>query len=116
VSEAGCIFCQIVAGEIPAEVVFRDEGLLAFKDRNPQAPTHILVIPRRHVASVNELTDADAELAGRLVVAAGKVAGEQGLVEGGYRLVLNTGDDGGQTVHHIHLHVLGGRRMTWPPG
>jgi len=116
VSEAGCIFCQIVAGEVPAEVVFRDEDLLAFKDQSPQAPAHILVIPRRHIASVNELTDADAELAGRLVVAAGKVAGEQGLVDGGYRLVLNTGDHGGQTVRHIHLHLLGGRSMTWPPG
>lgn len=116
VSETGCIFCRIAGGEMEAQVVHEEDDLLAFRDVNPQAPTHILVIPRRHVASVSELGEADRELAGGLIVAARKIAEDQGLADGGYRLVLNTGSDGGQTVHHLHLHVLGGRRMSWPPG
>lgn len=111
-----CIFCQIVAGEIPAKVVREDEETIAFRDIDPKAPTHVLVIPRRHIPSVNALGDADAELVGRLYLAAKEVAREEGLTDAGYRLVMNTGPDAGQTVAHIHLHVLGGRALNWPPG
>jgi histidine triad (HIT) family protein len=116
VSETNCIFCKIARGDIPSTVVHEEEDFLAFRDVNPQAPTHVLVIPRRHVASVNELTDEDEGLAGRLLLAARRVAAAEELAEDGYRLVVNTGGDGGQTVHHLHLHVLGGRAMGWPPG
>ena len=111
-----CIFCKIVAGEIPAEVVYQDDQVVAFKDLNPQAPVHVLVIPRRHIATTNDLTEADAELAGRLVLAAKQVAQEMGIAEEGYRTVLNCNAAAGQTVFHIHLHLLGGRPMGWPPG
>jgi histidine triad (HIT) family protein len=116
VNETNCIFCKIGRGEVPSTVVHEEEDLLAFRDLNPQAPTHVLVIPRRHVASINDLDDEDEGLAGRLLLAARRVAAAEGLAEDGYRLVINTGGDGGQTVHHLHLHVLGGRRMGWPPG
>lgn len=109
-----CIFCKVAAGEIPAAVVKRGDGLVAFKDINPQAPTHLLVIPRDHVASLNDVTDAS--LLGRLVAFARDAAREVGLAERGYRLVINTNADGGQTVFHLHVHVLGGRPMVWPPG
>lgn len=115
-TETDCVFCRIVRGELPSETVLEEDDLVAFRDLNPQAPTHVLVVPRRHIASVNELEAGDAELAGRLILAGRRVAGEEGLADGGYRLVLNTGSDGGQTVDHVHLHVIGGRRMTWPPG
>ncbi len=109
-----CLFCKIAAGEIPAHVVKREGRLLAFRDINPQAPTHVLVIPTQHVSSLNDA--ADARLLGELLVFARTLAHEQGLAERGYRVVLNTNADGGQTVFHLHLHLLGGRRMTWPPG
>lgn len=115
-SEPSCVFCGISRGEIPSTLVHEEDDLVAFRDLNPQAPTHVLVIPRRHVASVNDLAGGDEELVGRLVLAAREVASKEGLSDGGYRLVLNTGADGGQTVHHLHLHVLGGRTMSWPPG
>lgn len=111
-----CIFCRIARGEIPAKVVREDEETVAFRDIDPKAPTHVLVVPRRHIASVNDLGEADAELVGRLYLAAKEVARDEGLADAGYRLVMNTGPDAGQTVDHIHLHVLGGRALNWPPG
>ena len=111
---AHCIFCKIAAGEIPATVVKRGDGLLAFRDLNPQAPTHLLVIPTDHVASLNDA--GDPRLLGKLLRFARELAREVGVADRGYRVVLNTNPDGGQTVFHLHLHLLGGRPMTWPPG
>jgi histidine triad (HIT) family protein len=110
-----CIFCKIVAGAIPAKKVSEDEQMLAFHDIDPKAPTHILVIPKRHVASLAAVEPEDAALMGRLLLAAAEVAREQGLSKG-YRVAISTGPEGGQTVDHLHLHVLGGRQMHWPPG
>ena len=115
-AEQNCIFCKIVAGEIPAAKIFEDERAVVFRDINPQAPTHALVIPRAHVASLNEARADDAALLGHLLLVAARVAYEEGLAEGGYRTVINTGAEAGQTVFHIHVHLLGGRRLTWPPG
>jgi histidine triad (HIT) family protein len=112
----GCLFCRIAAGEIPAKLVYEDDDVVAFRDINPQAPTHILIIPRRHIASVNDLEAGDAELVGRLYLAARELAEREGIAKSGYRLVLNTGPGAGQTVDHIHLHLLGGRPLHWPPG
>ena len=109
-----CIFCKIVAGEIPAAIVKRGDGMLAFKDLNAQAPTHVLVIPTTHVGSLNDAKDT-ASL-GKLLAFAREVAQEAGVSAKGYRVVVNTNPDGGQTVFHLHLHVLGGRAMRWPPG
>jgi histidine triad (HIT) family protein len=111
-----CIFCRIVHGEIAAQVVREDTDTIAFRDLNPQAPVHVLVVPRRHIASVNDATEAERDVLGGLIVAARAVAQAEQLAESGYRLVLNTGPDAGQTVPHVHLHVLGGRAMRWPPG
>jgi len=111
-----CLFCRIIAGEIPGQVVLEDEHLLAFRDINPQAPTHVLIVPRKHVATTNDLTDEDAGLVGRLVLAAKRIAADAGLAEAGYRLVLNCNAGAGQSVFHLHLHLLGGRAFTWPPG
>ena len=111
-----CLFCRIIRGEIPATIVYQDDRVLAFKDINPQAPGHVLVIPRRHIASLNDLTPADDQIVGEMIRRAAALAGEMGFTERGYRAVFNTNADAGQTVFHIHLHVLGGRRMTWPPG
>ena len=113
---ADCLFCSIAAGDIPCTEVFSDDEFLAFRDIDPKAPTHVLVIPRRHVGSLAELTDGDAGLLGRLVVRATAIAKDEGLNPGGYRLVINCGEDGGQTVDHLHLHLLGGRSLSWPPG
>jgi len=110
-----CLFCKIVDKKIPAKLVHEDEWSVAFDDINPQAPVHSLVIPRKHVASIQEC-ESDPVLMGRLLEACVKVAKQKGLVEPGYRIVTNTGRDAGQTVFHLHLHVLGGRRMGWPPG
>lgn len=109
-----CLFCKIAAGEIPATIVKRTDGFLAFRDINPQAPTHLLVIPTKHLGSLNEA--GDPRLLGDLLLFARDLAREVGIAEHGYRVVLNTNPDGGQTVFHLHLHLLGGRRMTWPPG
>ena len=109
------IFTKIIAKEIPAEILHEDDLCLAFRDINPQAPTHFLVIPKKEIVSLAELNDEDEQIVARCVLVASKVAADQGL-EGGYRLVANTGDDGGQDVPHLHFHVLGGRKMTWPPG
>ena len=111
-----CLFCRVVAGEIPAKVVFQDEHLVAFQDINPQAPMHVLIVPRRHVATLNDLSGTDDALVGEMVRRAASIASEQGHAQRGYRTVFNCNADAGQTVFHIHLHVLGGRPMTWPPG
>jgi histidine triad (HIT) family protein len=110
-----CLFCRIVAGEIPATVVAETDRTLAFRDVNPQAPTHVLVVPREHHPDVAAVADADPALLGEVMTAAVAVARQEGLT-GGWRLVANTGDDGGQSVHHLHVHVLGGRSLAWPPG
>ncbi len=111
-----CLFCKMVKGEIPPNIVYEDDHVLAFRDISPQAPTHVLVIPKQHISTLNELGDAHAELVGRMYLAAKKVAEIDGIAEEGYRTVMNCNSRAGQTVFHIHLHVLGGRDMTWPPG
>ena len=111
-----CLFCKIINREVPASIVYEDERVLAFDDINPQAPTHVLVIPRRHIASLNEMSVEDDLLVGEMVRRAAAIAKERGLSAGGYRTVFNTNRDAGQTVFHIHLHLLGGRSMQWPPG
>lgn len=109
------IFSKIIAREIPADILFEDEVCLAFRDIRPQAPTHFLVIPKKEIVSLAELSEEDEQIVGRCVMVAARVAAEQGLGRG-YRLVANCGDDGGQEVAHLHFHVLGGRKLTWPPG
>ena len=111
-----CLFCDIAGGHIPCNEVYGDDDFLAFSDIDPKAPSHMLVIPRRHVASLADLTETDVDLVGRLVLTATRVAAAAGLAEAGYRFVINCGEEGGQTVHHLHLHILGGRPMRWPPG
>lgn len=111
-----CLFCAIVAGGIPADVVHSDDEVLAFRDVNPQAPVHVLVIPKSHHATAAGLAAADPALAGRLLEVAGTIAAREGVDESGYRIVTNTGESAGQSVHHVHFHVLGGRALTWPPG
>jgi len=111
-----CLFCKIRDGQIPAKVVHRDDACLAFEDIKPQAPTHLLLIPLRHVATVNDLTVEEREMVGHLFVTAAKLAKERGHADNGYRLVMNCNRDAGQTVFHLHLHLLGGRPFDWPPG
>ena len=111
-----CLFCEIVAGRIPAKVAAQDEDVIAIHDINPQGPVHILVVPKRHITSLLELTPEDDQVVGRLVRKARDLAREQGLEERGFRLVLNCGEDAGYSVYHIHLHLVGGRRLGWPPG
>ncbi|MGO8992470.1 MAG: histidine triad nucleotide-binding protein [Polyangiaceae bacterium] len=111
-----CLFCKIVKGDVPAKVVLENDHLLAFHDINPAAPQHVLVITKQHMVSIHDATRDDAALLGELMLAGREVAEKLGLGESGYRLVLNTGKDAGQSVFHIHLHVLGGRPMAWPPG
>lgn len=111
-----CLFCGIVAKTIPAKVVYEDDQTLAFDDIHPQAPVHTLVIPKRHVASVQDLGESDQTLLARLLLTCTKVATDKGLADSGFRLVANTGRNGGQTVFHLHWHVMGGRHMGWPPG
>lgn len=115
-ADEDCLFCKVLSGEVDSEVVAEGDRWLAFRDINPQAPTHVLVIPRRHVASLNELEPEDRGLAGELLLAAREVAAEEGIREDGYRVVTNTKRTAGQSVFHLHLHVLGGRTMRWPPG
>ena len=113
---ADCLFCKIVSGDIPGAIVYKDDRVVAFKDINPQAPMHVLIVPRRHIATLNDLTEEDDGLIGEMIRRAASLAKEQGHAEGGYRTVLNCNEGAGQSVFHIHLHVLGGRRMGWPPG
>jgi histidine triad (HIT) family protein len=111
-----CLFCKIAARQIPASIVHEDDRILAFNDVNPQAPTHVLVIPKRHLTSLNELAAVDNALIGEIVRRSVEIAAARGLSATGFRTVFNTGRDGGQTVFHVHLHLLGGRPMRWPPG
>jgi histidine triad (HIT) family protein len=114
--EQNCLFCRIVAGEIPADIVHTDEHSIAFRDINPQAPTHVLVVPREHLESLDEASRQDEASLGHLLRIAARVANEQGLSESGYRTVINTGAGAGQSVFHLHVHLLGGRPLNWPPG
>ncbi|MDH3325448.1 MAG: histidine triad nucleotide-binding protein [Gammaproteobacteria bacterium] len=111
-----CIFCKIVDGSIKGDIVYENDDVVAFRDLNAQAPHHILIIPRKHIATVNDFTAEDASIFGQLGQAAKQIAGDLGVAENGYRLVLNCNDDGGQTVYHTHMHFLAGRTFTWPPG
>ncbi len=111
-----CLFCKIVEKKIPAKLVYEDDTTLAFDDIHPQAPVHTLVIPKRHVVSIHDLGEADQALLARLLLTCRKVANNKGLAGSGFRLVANTGQDGGQTVFHLHFHVMGGRQLGWPPG
>lgn len=111
-----CIFCRIAAGEVPAQVIRQDEDTVAFRDLDPKAPVHVLVVPRRHIASLRDIGAGDRDVMGALLLAAREVALAEGIADSGFRVVVNTGADANQTVHHVHMHVLGGRPMTWPPG
>ena len=111
-----CLFCKILAGDIPADVVHETANTLAFRDINPQAPTHVLIIPRRHIARINDIEDGDREQVGDLFLAAKEIAAAEGLADDGYRVVMNCNEAAGQTVFHLHLHLLGGRQLGWPPG
>jgi len=111
-----CIFCKIINNEIPSKKVYEDENILAFEDINPKAPVHILIIPKEHFASLNEIPEDKKDIISELMLTAKKIAAIMNIDERGYRIVLNTGKDSGQEVSHIHFHLLGGRRMTWPPG
>jgi histidine triad (HIT) family protein len=111
-----CLFCKMVSGEIPPDIVYEDDEVLAFNDINPQAPTHVLIIPKKHIATLNEASDEDTQVLGRLNIVAAQLAKKLGFAEDGYRVVMNCNADGGQAVYHIHLHLLGGRSMAWPPG
>ena len=113
---ADCLFCKIIAREIPASIVYDDEHVLAFSDINPQGPTHVLVVPKRHIATLNDLAPTDDAIVGELVRRAAAIAKERGIDAGGFRTVFNTNRDAGQTVFHIHLHLIGGRSLAWPPG
>jgi len=115
-SNSDCPFCAIVAGDIPADIVYDNEHVLAFRDLHPQAPTHVLIIPRKHIATINDAAEDDLEAMGRLSLAAAHVAREAGIAEDGYRTVVNCNANGGQSVYHLHMHLLGGRPMQWPPG
>ncbi len=111
-----CLFCKMVAGDIKPDIVYEDDTVLAFRDLNPQAPVHILVIPKKHIATINDMSHEDEVLIGKLYMAATKITNQEGIAESGYRAVINCNREGGQEVFHIHLHILGGRSMTWPPG
>lgn len=111
-----CLFCKMASGDMKPDVVAENDHALAFRDINPQAPTHVLVIPKRHIATIDDLDKGDRELVGELYLMAKQVARQEGIAESGYRTVMNCGEGGGQLVFHIHLHVLGGRQMGWPPG
>lgn len=115
-NDPDCLFCKFASGEIPANIVYDTEDVLAFRDINPQAPSHILIIPRRHIATINDLDDSDAELVGRLLTAARDIARQEGTDSAGYRVTMNCNKAAGQSVFHLHLHLLGGRNFAWPPG
>lgn len=111
-----CIFCKIVKGEIPSDKVFEDENILAFKDINPEAPVHIIIIPKKHISNLNEISEEDSKVIAGIMLAIKDIAKKLGIDNSGYRVVSNCGEDGGQTVSHIHFHLLGGRNLKWPPG
>ncbi len=111
-----CLFCKIIAGEIPSDKVYEDENVFAFRDISPVAPLHVLIIPKKHISTINDLEINDAEIMGNLFLAAKTIAKQEGYDEAGYRTVMNCGEAAGQTVFHIHLHLLAGRELTWPPG
>lgn len=111
-----CLFCRIVGGEIPADIVYKDELVLVFRDLNPQAPQHLLIVPRKHIATTLDINDTDMEMIGHVYRVAAKVAFELGFAESGFRIVNNCKEDGGQTVWHLHFHLLAGRKLSWPPG
>ena len=111
-----CLFCKIATGEIPSDKVFEDDLLVGFRDIQPQAPTHIVIIPKKHIETTNDYTEDDSELLSRMLLTCQQLAKDEGLSENGYRIVMNCNKDGGQSVFHLHVHVLGGRRMSWPPG
>ncbi len=111
-----CLFCKIFKKEISSRIVYEDNEIMAFEDINPQAPVHLLIIPAKHIESINDIKEEDKELIGKMFLIAKKIAKEKGLSESGYRTIFNTGKDAGQAVFHIHLHLLGGRKMSWPPG
>tara|TARA_R110002049_G_scaffold78774_2_gene200488 strand:- start:9613 stop:9957 length:345 start_codon:yes stop_codon:yes gene_type:complete len=111
-----CLFCKILDGDIPADIVFESDTAMAFRDINPQAPTHVLIIPRQHISTINDISAADQSLVGSLFTAAREIAAKEGLSDDGYRVVMNCNEAAGQTVFHIHLHLLGGRSFDWPPG
>ncbi len=111
-----CLFCQILAGDVPADIIYESDDAVAFRDINPQAPTHVLIVPRQHIATVNDLTDEDFDTVSKLFMAAQAIAKDEGLADDGYRMVMNCNAGAGQSVFHIHLHLLGGRLMSWPPG
>lgn len=111
-----CLFCKMLSGEIKPDTVYEDENVLAFKDISPQAPLHVLVIPKRHISTLNDLNEVDALLLGQMTLVAVKIAEQQGVSDAGFRTVMNCNADGGQTVFHIHMHVLAGRHLSWPPG
>lgn len=114
---AECIFCKIAAGEVPSQSVYEDDSVIAFKDLSPKAPVHVLIVPKKHIQSVAHFAEEDKELVAHIFVdVVPKLAAQLGVADAGFRLVLNTNDDGGQTVPHLHVHLLGGRKMTWPPG
>ena len=115
-SRSDCIFCKIIAGEIPAELIYEDDVCVAFNDISPQAPTHLLIIPREHFASLDKAPETHKETLGHLLLTGAKIAREKGFAEKGYRTVINTNEDGGQTVFHLHIHLLGGRLFVFPPG
>lgn len=111
-----CLFCKMISGEIPPDTVYEDDEVLGFRDINPQAPTHVLVVPKTHISTINDLQDKHVDLVGKLFLAAKKIATDEGIADDGFRTVMNCNAGAGQTVFHIHLHVLGGRPMEWPPG
>lgn len=111
-----CLFCKMVGGEVAPEVVYEDDQVLAFRDINPQAPVHVLIVPKRHISTLNDLQAEDAALIGNLSLAAARIARQEGIDQAGYRTLINTNREGGQVVFHIHMHLMGGRRMRWPPG
>lgn len=115
-SNQNCLFCKILKGEIPAELVYESDTAVAFRDINPQAPTHVLVIPRKHISTINDIEPADEAIVGSLYTAAREIAARDGIADDGYRAVMNCNEGAGQSVFHIHLHVLGGRPLSWPPG
>lgn len=113
---SSCIFCKIISKEIPSKIVYEDDEVLSFHDINPQAPVHVLLIPKKHIPSLAEITENDQAILGKLLISASKIAKKLGISEDGYRLVINTNRDAQQTVFHVHIHIIGGRPMSWPPG